>query len=446
MNNYIQVLRRNPQYLRLWIAQAVSLLGDWFSTIALSTLVARYSNGSGVAVSGLLLARFVPPMLVGPFAGVLIDRMNRKHLLIFSDTLRTVIVLMFLTASSPDRLWLIYVLTILQFSLSALFEPCRSALLPALVEDDDLVLANTLGSTTWSVMLAVGAVIGGAVAAILGTSIALCIDAASFLFSAALIVSIKVDPARVIGSHDESHPGHVVEVGTRGSFLAGLRYIASQPATAAALLIKAGGNVGNSDLFMVIYATQLFVIGENGTGSLGILYGAFGFGALLGAVLVSYLGNASVIRMRRHIILGYVCLLLGWFMLGSAPSLILASLALIVRAVGASIYWTYSTVILQKTVPDQFRGRLFALDLSGFQFATVASALVTGALIDQAARLSGISLSTALLAVATGRASFIAGEGLIRAIAYGSGVVSLVPLILWIAALPWVERQRVVEA
>src|SRR5215475_4962809 len=108
MTAYIKLLRTSPNYLRLWVAQAVSLLGDWFSTIALSTLVARYSNGSGVAVSGLLLARFVPPMLVGPFAGVLIDRMNRKHLLIFSDALRTVIVLMFLLATSPDRLWLIY--------------------------------------------------------------------------------------------------------------------------------------------------------------------------------------------------------------------------------------------------------------------------------------------------------------------------------------------------
>src|SRR5258708_36263168 len=104
MQNYILVLRRRPGYLRLWIAAAVSLLGDWFTTIALSTLVARFSNGSGVAVGGLLLARFLPPVLVGPFAGVLIDRLNRKHLLIFSDAVRAVIALLFLFASRPDRL------------------------------------------------------------------------------------------------------------------------------------------------------------------------------------------------------------------------------------------------------------------------------------------------------------------------------------------------------
>src|SRR5512144_2655259 len=102
MSGYIRLLRNNPDYARLWIAQAVSLLGDWFSTIALSTLVVSYAGeqNAGLAVSGLLLARFLPPLLVGPYAGVLVDRLNRKWLMIFSDVLRTIIVLMFLLARS----------------------------------------------------------------------------------------------------------------------------------------------------------------------------------------------------------------------------------------------------------------------------------------------------------------------------------------------------------
>src|ERR1051325_11358496 len=118
MQNYILMLRRRPGYLRLWIAQAVSLLGDWFTTIALSTLVAHYSNGSGLAVSLLLVARFLPPLFVGPFAGVLVDRLNSKVLLIFSDSVRVIVVLGFLLATGPDRLWLIYLLSTIQFSLS----------------------------------------------------------------------------------------------------------------------------------------------------------------------------------------------------------------------------------------------------------------------------------------------------------------------------------------
>src|SRR5258708_9003734 len=75
---YISLLRRRPAYLKLWIAQAVSLLGDWFTTIALSTVVARYSGGSGLAGGALVLARFVPALLVGPFAGGLVDSTDPK--------------------------------------------------------------------------------------------------------------------------------------------------------------------------------------------------------------------------------------------------------------------------------------------------------------------------------------------------------------------------------
>src|SRR5215471_4482848 len=105
MRLYFTLLRNNPNYLRLWVAQAVSLLGDWFSTIALSTLVITYSNTPGVAIGLLLLCRFLPPLIIGPFAGVLVDRFNRKNLMVFSDLLRTIIVLMFLLVTSPDRLW-----------------------------------------------------------------------------------------------------------------------------------------------------------------------------------------------------------------------------------------------------------------------------------------------------------------------------------------------------
>ena len=170
MNAYWRLLRNNPDFTRLWLAQVVSLLGDWFNTIVLAVLVEEYSGGSGLAVSLFLLARFVPPMLVGPWAGVLVDRFSRKRLLILSDLLRALVVLLLLLADGPHMLWLVYVLTALQFTLSAVFEPGRNALLPALLPKEGLVLANTLGSVTWSTMLAVGAIAGGIVASQLGTS------------------------------------------------------------------------------------------------------------------------------------------------------------------------------------------------------------------------------------------------------------------------------------
>src|SRR3990172_12661049 len=192
---YVQLLRSNRDFARLWLAQVISLTGDWFNTVVLSALVVYYTRLSGyegLAISGFLLARMIPPMLLSPYAGVLVDRFNRKRLLILSDVLRAVIVLLMLLANSPDRLWLIYVLTICQFSLSSIFEPGRNAIMPSLLATDDLVTANTLGSVTWSAMLAFGAIVGGIVAATLGLSAALVIDALSFLISAALISQIKM--------------------------------------------------------------------------------------------------------------------------------------------------------------------------------------------------------------------------------------------------------------
>ncbi len=415
MSGYIQLLRGNPNYTRLWIAQAISLLGDWFSTIALSTLVVLYVNeqDAGLAVSTLLLARFLPPLLVGPFAGVLVDRLNRKGLLIFSDMVRTVIVLMFLLVTSPDRLWLIYVLSFLQFSLSALFDPARSAILPSLVAPHDLVRANMLGSATWSVMLAAGAAIGGLVAAGLGTGPALVIDAASFAVSAFFIASIRWNP-------QEQH-NHKAHDKTELGFVDGLRYIAHHPARSAALLVKMGGSVGSIDTLMVIYATKLFVVGENGNGSLGILYTAFGIGAALGPILLNRFNNGSIHKMRRLIIVGYASIVFGWFLFAGAPTLLLVALALVVKAIGGSIYWTYSSVIIQKVTPDKFLGRMFSLDMWGFQLGTVISALITGWAINQVG---------------------VAG---VRNVVFITGFASLVPLVSWIVALPWIERQDTIS-
>jgi MFS family permease len=415
MYGYVQLLRDNPNYARLWIAQAVSLLGDWFNTIALSTLVARFSNQSGLAIALLLLARFLPPLLVGPFAGVLVDRLNRKRLLILSDSLRVVVVLLFLLATGPQWLWLIYLLTVIQFSLSALFEPARSAIIPALVKPDDLVRANLLGSATWSVMLAAGAALGGLVAALFGTAIALCIDSASFAISAWLIASIEWKPA----SGAAAHPSPASRESSQLGFRDGLRYIARHPATGAVLLVKLGGSVGSVDALMVIYATQLFVLGENGTGSLGVLYAAFGIGAVIGPLLLDRFNNGTVQTMRRLIVVGYACLTFGWFLFSGAPTLFLVALAIVVKAIGSSIYWTYSSVIIQKVTPDHFLGRLFSLDLAGFQLATVISVLITGWVID------------------------LVGPPGVRRVVFGTGIVSLLPLLLWVLALPWIERQEV---
>ncbi len=117
---YVALLRRNREFRQLWLGQVVSQLGDWFNTIALFTLVLRLT-GSGRAVGLVLVARFLPSVVLGPLSGVLADRFDRRHIMIASDAARAVVVLGFLFVRGPEQVWLVYVLTVLQLAFSAFF-------------------------------------------------------------------------------------------------------------------------------------------------------------------------------------------------------------------------------------------------------------------------------------------------------------------------------------
>ncbi len=123
MNEYLDLLRRNPNFRNLWLGSVISQFGDWFNVIAAAEVITRLTD-SGVALSYLFLARFLPLFVFSPFAGVLADRLNRKHIMVLSDVLRGVTVLGFLFINDPGDIWFFYLLTVLQFSLSALFTPC----------------------------------------------------------------------------------------------------------------------------------------------------------------------------------------------------------------------------------------------------------------------------------------------------------------------------------
>jgi MFS family permease len=438
LRDYRRVIRTNKDFRFLWSAQVVSLLGDWFNTIALSVLVADYSGGSGLAISLFLLARFLPPLIFSPFAGVLVDRFDRQKILIWCNVLRTFVVLGFLLATTPDQLWLIYGLTLIQFSLSALFEPGQNAITPSLVPREDLVIANTLASVTWSVMLALGAIIGGVISAIFGITAALVIDALTFALAGFLISRIQVPenaPRVELTEEDDNESG---------SFWDGIRFLRRNPATAAVLLVKGGGSIGNTDTLMTVFATQLFILGGSGQLSLGIMYSAFGLGAILGPLLLNLINDGSVKRMYNLIFVGFLFAAFSWTLIGGGTTLFIISLGLGIRAMGGSVNWTYSSVIIQKSVPDRYLGRVFSMDFAFFQFTTVISTILHGGIIDilnSEARLPLLDMHTAptLIDHAAMISQPIIAHNL-SMLSFATGIVTLLPVILWLFVLPRVQR------
>src|SRR2546421_9744341 len=187
---YLELLRGNRSFRMLWLGQVVSQMGDWFDTIAVYT-IALTLTGSTRSVALIMVARFLPSVVMGPLSGVVADRFSRRTIMIASDIVRAVVVLGFLFVRRPDQMWLVYVLTVLQLAFSTFFEPAKTAAIPSIVSDRELVPANAIASVTWSVMLTLGAALGGFVAAAFGNNPAFILGLLTFVASAMLISPLR---------------------------------------------------------------------------------------------------------------------------------------------------------------------------------------------------------------------------------------------------------------
>ena len=385
MHEYIDLLRKNANYRNLWLGSVVSQLGDWFNLIASAELITPLTD-SGVAVSSLFLARFLPLFLFSPFAGVLADRYSRRAIMIITDILRAATVAAFLLIKTPDQLWLLYTLTILQFVLSALFTPARSAVLSNVVPKNELVSANALDALTWSTMLALGAFLGGVVAALFGARVAFIADAGTFLFSAFFISRIVITVPRERVQLD--HGGFL-------DFVDGFRYLWRDPFILGIALAKAGGSLvwGAINVLEINFANEVFPldrtvlgqslsISDSGTATLGIIYMVSGIGTGLGPIFMRRRLGDRLPRLMVGITIGFGLLASGIGLLSVSQSLGVYLLATLIRTVGSGTIWVFSAAFLQMIVPDRFRGRVFAFEFAMLTLTQSISVFSAGYMLD----------------------------------------------------------------
>ena len=396
MHEYLLLLRTNRNYRNLWLGSVVSQLGDWFNLLASAEIITDLTS-NGVAISYLFLARFLPLFLFSPLAGVLADRFSRKKILILSDILRALTVLGFLYVRSSQQIWLFYVLTVLQFVLSAMFTPARTAVLANVVRQEDLVTANALDSLTWSTMLALGAFLGGLVAAMFGAAAAFVMDSLTFLFSA-WCVSRIVMPL-VDRSLDLPRTGWL-------DFVDGFRYLWHEPFILGIALVKAAGSLvwGGVNVLEITFAeqifplngsalTRMFRIEDGGTATLGLIYIVSGLGTGLGPIFMRrWLGDQRR-RMLFGISIGFVFLFTGILLLASAVNLPWYLSGTLVRTIGSGTVWVFSAALLQTLVPDRFRGRVFAFEFAALTLTQSISTFFAGYGQDA----WGLRLTTAVL-------------------------------------------------
>ncbi len=344
---YLRVIR-SPRYFPLWLGQIVSNLGDTLNYVALVVLVFRLSH-SGLAVSALVLTEIVPTLLLGPLAGVVIDRFDRQRVLIVVDSLRAVLVLVL---ALTHALWAVYALAALLAVGSTLFNPALQAVIPALLTDEERLAANSVAWSSGRLVQIIGASVAGGLIAWAGTTPAFLVNAASFAFSAVLLARLSL-PARQGPSRGGGWAGWLRDVGE------GLAYARRDPFVARLVPVQALTSLATgatSALLVVLASTRLHLAAQG----FGWLLAAIGVGALLGPFLSNRLTGGRYLDMRL-LFVPYIIRGVGDIALGLVGGLPWALAILFVYGLNTSTGVVASNSILQTVIPDRVRGRVFTL-------------------------------------------------------------------------------------
>lgn len=412
LSPYVRLVRRNANFRRLWLAQIVSEIGDWFYTLSIYTLLLQFT-GQASSVALALVLQVLPQTFVGPMAGVVNDRLKRRHVMIAADLVRCIVVLAMLSVRSASRVWLVYPLLLAETTMAAFFEPARNAVIPNITDPDGVLVANTLSSATWSVNLMIGAAMGGVVAAFLGRDVAFLLNALSFLISALLITRMRFSEPHAEGS-PSLRVGDLVDF---SPVLEGVRYIRSHRTLLPAIFAKAGElNVGPSWVIFTIMGAGEFAfhgsrINAQGGAMLGmsILLGGRGFGAMVGPLIGARWAGRSNRRLSAGIVVGYLAVAAGYALLGLCNDVWMAAGCAALAHAGGSTVWVFSTTLLQLHSEDRFRGRVFSADLALSSLSFAITAYLCGRVLD-----SGIA---------------------VRTVATGTGLLMLLPVALLLFAL-----------
>jgi MFS family permease len=363
----LNLLRRAPDFRLLFLASAGSAFGTYLAAVAL-TLHVFGLTGSGTWVAALLVADFLPIVVIGFVLGPLIDRFQRRRLMIAADVTRAAVFCVLPFVSTPVA---IVGLAAVAGIATGFFRPAAYAGVPNLVADDeDLTEANSLLIGVENLAWVVGPVVAGALVASVGSDPAYWINAATFAFSALLVMRI---PARRLQSEESLSRGHWRDVRD------GISLVLRAPQLRTVLFVWNVVIVGNAavNVAEVVFAQESLGAGSTG---FGVLVASSGVGLTLGSFATPiFMGSLG---LHRLYVLSVVLMGLGWGAAAMAPSLWVAVPLVVVATVGNGMAIVCNQVLIQRGAPDRLRGRAIAVLMSS-TYATMAVAMgVAGVLVN----------------------------------------------------------------
>lgn len=305
---YMQLLRTNAKYRNLWFGNVISSLGDWFSYVAVLGLVWEVT-GSGTSLALTMISRSIPFVIAGMVAGVVLDRKDRRKILIVCDIVRAILAFGYLFVQSVDMIWLVFFLGGFMQVFTAFFSPGVNALLPKLVSNEELGTANALRQSTGGATMVLGSAIGGAIIAFMGRDMAFVLNGISFMLSAYFIWRIRTQA--------------VMDTQTKISFwndfTTGIHYVWQNRLILAIVVRRIGERLGAGfNLLISVFAVKVWSAGEPG---IGFLYSIIGVGLIIGGMVAKRASSRDTESLKSVVGLGNLGEGIFWLLFVLAPNI-----------------------------------------------------------------------------------------------------------------------------
>ena len=374
---YFELLKTNSRFRIFWAAAVISMIGEWFNTIALFTLILKYS-GSEALLGLLFTIRMLGFAILQPITGLLADRWSRKWIMVVSNLAQVGLALCFLMVDGPEDIWWLIGLSGLMMVLHGAYMTAERAALPNIVAEEELATANALDAATWSTALAIGAFLGGVVVANYGVNAAFIIDSITFLIGALILLPLKL-PQNV----SEEMKGPIFKTALQ-NITAGFTRLINEPRLKRIVFAKTTWNLAGGGLaavFLVIAGSRMSP-GEMASG-IGLFFMARGIGTGIGPIIArKYLVNKN----KWPALVGILVSVSGFFYLLIGLTIfenLYLTIALIILAHAASgANWVLSTILTQQWVEDEVRGRIFSIDMLLMSISFSISTYFAGWILD----------------------------------------------------------------
>jgi len=373
--SYLGLLRKNKTFRKLFFANEISFIGDWFTVIALFLIAGETSDNSPLAIAGVLATRSFTFAPLEPITGMLADRYSRRTLMFISNLFSFLILVSVMSLDLLNNLLSVYLISITLVVGRAIFDPAQTAYLPNICTDEELLTANAIISGGWSAAMGIGAGIGGFAISEFGVDVALWIDSVTFLFAALIIYSLPE------GGPDKTNKKEISIRIVFTEILDGWKYIKKNSPVRRVVGAKGmWASGGGAQVFLIVLIGMEVGFGEIAAG-IGILYMARGFGSGFGP-----LAGRSIMTNRKLMpyIPGLAISISGIFYIavGVVEWNLLLLLLIFISHASSGINWVYSTTLLQERTEDEWRGRVSGSDNLVITLTMGISTIIAGLIME----------------------------------------------------------------